>query len=51
MYPVTMKEDKGIDIVCSYKDKYYNAAYVKTKIDMDSFIKVIPYVLLFFLGI
>ena len=39
IYPVPMKKDTNIDIVCSYKNKYYNAAYVKTKVNIDSFIK------------
>ncbi len=39
LYPITVKEDKDIDILCSDKNKYYNVSYVKTKTNLDDFIK------------
>ena len=38
IYPVSIKKDDNIDIVCSYNNNTYSASYVKTKINMDSFI-------------
>ena len=38
IYPISMKQDDNIDIVCSYNNQQYSAAYVKTKINIDSFI-------------
>ena len=39
MYPVSVKKDINVDIVCSYNDTYYNAQYVMKKTNIDSFIK------------